>query len=291
MKPASFSYHRPQSLDEALALLGEYGDDAKVIAGGQSLGPMMNMRLAQPAQLVDLNDLGALAYVRETVGAIEVGALTRHHELTLSALVRERCPLLAEAAAGIGHYAIRQRGTLGGSLAHADPAAQLPLVAVTLGAEIEVASRRGRRTMPAEALFVSVMTTSLDPDEIVTAVRFPVRANGEGAAFQAFSRRAGDFAIVSVAATLAFDGNRVSRLRLGVAGVEAVPRALHAIADTAGGQSADDEWRVRVAAAARREVSPEEGGQIPAEYRRELVEVLTAKALARATDRAKERRT
>ncbi|HMA32189.1 MAG TPA: FAD binding domain-containing protein, partial [Casimicrobiaceae bacterium] len=182
MKPAAFRYHRPGTLAAALALLAEHGDQAKVLAGGQSLVPMMNMRLAQPAELVDLNDLADLARITPVQDVIEVGALARHRDVALSELVQERCPLLAEAAASIGHDAIRNRGTLGGSLAHADPVAQLPLVAVTLGAQIDIAGRRGRRSLPAREMFVSVMTTALDPDEIIVAARFPLRASGEGQA-------------------------------------------------------------------------------------------------------------
>lgn len=265
MKPAPFRYHRPQSLGQALDLLSRH-PDAKLIAGGQSLGPMLNMRLAQPADLIDLNGLAGLDAIREVAEFVEIGALARHHAVATSALVRERCPLLAEAAQAIGHYAIRCRGTLGGSLAHADPAAQLPLVAVTLGAEIQVAGRGGERRIAAEDFFVSLMTTTLEPDEIVVSVRFPKAASGERHAYEQFSRRQGDFAIVAVAAVLG-----VSDLRIGVGGAEDKPRLLRT---PAGKPDA-----VALARQAREAVQPAENPRVPAVYRRELVEVLTRRAI------------
>ncbi len=288
MKPAAFTYHRARSLAQVLELFAAHGDAAKVIAGGQSLAPMMNMRLAQPAHLIDLNDLHELSHIRDVGDMIAVGALARQDDVAHSDLVRTACPLLAEAAATIGHYAIRQRGTLGGSLAHADPAAQLPLVAVTLAAEIDVVGPRGLRTLAATEFFVSVMATALEADEIVVETRFPKRVAREGSAFELFSRRHGDFAIVAVAATVALDGaDRAGRLRLGVGGVDAVPLALDDVARPFGGRTADADWCRDVAEAARRRIDPEEGEHIPAEFRRELTAALTRRALERAVARAK----
>jgi aerobic carbon-monoxide dehydrogenase medium subunit len=290
MKPAAFRYHRPQTLAAALALLAEHGDQAKVLAGGQSLVPMMNMRLAQPAELVDLNDLADLARITPMQDTIEVGALARHRDVAASALVQGRCPLLAEAAASIGHDAIRNRGTLGGSLAHADPVAQLPLVAVTLGAQIDIAGPRGRRSLPAREMFVSVMTTALEPDEIIVAARFPVRAPAEGQAFHAFERRRGDFAIVSAAVSVTLDGERAAGLKVGIGGVGPVPLTLDTLARDAGGAIADEAWARALGAGARRAVDPEADPRIPAEFRRELVQVLVERAAADAVRRALENR-
>ncbi len=224
MKPAAFTYLRPVSIDDALRQLAELGPQAKVIAGGQSLGPMMNMRLARPAQLIDLNDLTELAYVREAGDWIRVGALTRHYQIAESALVRRHCPLLSQAAQTIGHYAIRQRGTIGGSLAHADPAAQLPLIAVTLGARFNLMRRASRRQVDAGDFFVSAMTTSLAPDELIESIDFPKALAGEAASFRMFNRRHGDYAIVAVAATVTSQGGQgqvaaagVGRRRAGAA--------------------------------------------------------------------------
>jgi len=290
MKPAAFRYHRPPTLAAALALLAEHGDQAKVLAGGQSLVPMMNMRLAQPAELIDINDITDLARIGLAQDAIEVGALARHRDVAGSALVQERCPLLAEAAASIGHDAIRNRGTLGGSLAHADPVAQLPLVSVTLDAQIDIAGARGKRSLPARAMFVSVMTTALEPDEVIVAARFPVRASGEGQAFRAFERRRGDFAIVSVAVSVTLAGERVSALKLGIGGVGPVPLALDALARDARGAVADDAWARELGAAAGTTVAPDDDPRIPAEFRRELVAVLVERATADAVRRARENR-
>ncbi len=289
MKPGAFRYHRPATLDAALGLLAEHGDAAKAIAGGQSLVPMMNLRLAQPAELVDLGDVAGLESIRMVDGMLEVGARVRHQTVADDELVRRHCPLLGEAASGIGHYAIRQRGTLGGSLAHADPAAQLPLVAVTLGAEIEIASARGRRRVAASDFFVSVMTTALEPDELIVAVRFPVAAAQEGQAYRHFNRRIGDYAIVSVAASVRLRDGRVEHLRLGVGAVEPVPLLLGQLAAEKTGRSADAAWIADVAMAARAAIQPDDDERIPALYRRELTETMVARALSAAIERAGKR--
>lgn len=270
MKPAPFRYHRPQSLGEALALLAEFGPDAKLIAGGQSLGPMMNMRLVRPAELIDVNALSGLDRIEDGPDALEIGALARHHAVASSPLVRRCCPLLAEAAQTIGHYAIRSRGTLGGSLAHADPAAQLPLVVATLGAQVAVAGPRGERRIAAGEFFVSLMTTALAPDEILVSVRFPKAAPDERHAYLQFSRRRGDFALVAVAATL-----NSSELRVGIGGAQERPVVL---TDSVAGGSPDP---AAVARKARDGVDPAEDPRVPAVYRRELVEVLTRRAVQR----------
>ena len=286
MKPAAFAYHRPDSLEEALRQLAAGGESAKLIAGGQSLGPMLNMRLAAPAGLIDLNDLSELAYVRDAGEVLEIGALTRHYQLAESALVQAQCPLLAQAAKTIGHYAIRQRGTLGGSLAHADPAAQLPLVAVALGARIAVASSRSRRDLPAAEFFLSAMTTALAADEIILSVRFPKVQAAEGTSFQLFNRRHGDFAIVAVAAAVALQGGRAARVRLGLSGVDAMPVNCEAQARPFLNRVADAAWADEVAFAVRAAVTPEDDPRIPAVYRKELTQTLVQRALLRAVERA-----
>lgn len=265
MKPAPFRYHRPESLADALDLLSRL-EAAKLIAGGQSLGPMMNMRLVTPAELIDLNAIAGMDSISEKENFVEIGALARHHAVANSPLVKTCCPLLAEAAGTIGHYAIRSRGTLGGSLAHADPAAQLPLVAATLGAEIAVAGRRGERRIAAKDFFVSLMTTALEPDEIVVSVRFPKAAPGERHAYLQFSRRTGDFAIVAIAVVLSG-----KNLRIGIGGAEDKAIVLEDF-------SSREKPEV-IAAKARDAVNPTENPRIPALFRRELVEVLTRRAV------------
>ena len=286
MKPAPFTYHRPGDLDEALALLTQLGPGAKPLAGGQSLGPMMNMRLARPEHVVDLNDLLDLDYVRIGEGSVEIGAMTRHHRVATDPEIAAALPMLAHAAGGIGHYAIRQRGTLGGSMVHADPAAQYPLVAVVLDAEVVIRSARATRVVAAKDFVQSIMTVDLAPDELVTAIRFPCPAAGEGWGFELFSPRHGDFALVSVALTLVGDaGDAIAGLRLGVGGVAPVPLRLSPVEDEAQGLS-----RGRAAAGALGElaashVTPEDDAQVPAAYRRELVATLTTRAFAAAAQR------
>lgn len=287
MKPAAFDYFRPSSLEEALEQLAAAGESAKVIAGGQSLGPMLNMRLATPSDLIDLNDLTELAYIREVGDALEIGALTRHDQIAESKLVQARCPLLAQAARTIGHYAIRQRGTIGGSLAHADPAAQFPLIATTLNAKIEIVKLGGQRSLPASDFFQSVMATALAPDEIIRCVRFPRVAENEGTSFRLFNRRHGDYAIVAVAATVALDDDRVSRVRVGLSGVSAIPQVWDDAVSPFVGRTANAAWAAEVALAVRAAVSPEDDPRISAVYRKELTQTLVERALVHALSRAK----
>jgi aerobic carbon-monoxide dehydrogenase medium subunit len=286
VKPVAFSYHRPASVDEALALLARFGADAKIIAGGQSLVPMMNMRLASPAQLVDINDLSELAQLRVRGDRLEVGALARHRAIAESAVAAEHCPLLVQTARTIGHYAIRERGTVGGSLAHADPAAQHALVAVTLGARLTLARKGGQRVVEAGEFLQSAMTTALAPEEMVVAVSYPRAAAGEVSAYRMFNQRHGDYAIVAVAATLAVADGRVTGLRLGVGGVGPVPQRLDAVAEAFRGRVASVDWIAEVARAARDAVAPEENPRVPALYRKELTETLVARALARCVERS-----
>lgn len=281
MKPASFDYFRADSIEAALRQLSAGAGQARVIAGGQSLGPMLNMRLATPSEVIDLNDLTELAYIREVSDYLEVGAMTRHDQVARSPLVWRECALLAQAARTIGHYAIRQRGTLGGSLANADPAAQLPLVAVTLRASIEVISMRGERSIPAADFFLSAMTTALAPDEIIRCVRFP-KTTGEGSAFQMFNRRHGDFAIVTAAVSLAMEGDRIARLRLGVGGAQAVPWQADDLLHDVIGQRAVADWAAVVGQRVAAALAPDDDARIPAQYRKELACTLVRQALERS---------
>lgn len=284
LKPAPFTYHRPRTIAEALALLGRFGEEAKLLAGGQSLGPMMNLRVARPAHVIDINDLLELDFVRPQPGLLEIGALTRHHRLAADRQVMTLCPILAAAAATIGHYAIRQRGTLGGSLVHADPAAQLPLIATLLDAEIRLCSQAGARSVPARDFFVSSLVTALAPGEMLIGVRMPVLSPSEGWAFESFSQRHGSFALVAVGARLALGGSgQVERLDLAVGGVAVVPTAFDEICSRFTGSRPDSEWRAAVAAAVAGAITPEDEARVPAEYRRDLTRTLTDRALATAS--------
>lgn len=287
MKPAKFEYHRPATLEEALALLGQYGDDARVIAGGQSLVPMMNMRLARPDHVIDINDLGDLSYIRHDNGSIDVGALTRHHQIEKSSLLMRVCPPLPRAARNIGHYGLRQRGTMGGSLALADPAAEFPLMAMLLDAEISVSSIAGQRTMPARDFFVSVFTTSLEAGEIVTRARFRALAQGEGWGFRWLARRSGDYAIVNAATTLALnDVGMIDNIAVALGGVGATPVRLRRLEQEWRGKAAEGDWAHEIAAQAAAQTEPESDKHASVAYRKELIEVLLAAALGDALDRA-----
>lgn len=285
MKPAAFDYFRPSSLEEALAQLAAGGESAKLIAGGQSLGPMLNMRLATPSALIDLNDLTELAYIRDAGATLEIGALTRHDQIAQSKLVQARCPLLAQAAQTIGHYAIRQRGTIGGSLAHADPAAQLPLIATTLAATLAIVRHGGQRVVPAADFFQSVMTTALASDEMIRCVHFPKAAANEGASFQLFNRRHGDYAIVAAAVTLALDGEQVARVRVGLSGVSATAQTYEKTVRPFVGRQANAAWAAELARAVRAAVAPQDDPRISALYRQELTQTLVERALLRALTR------
>jgi carbon-monoxide dehydrogenase medium subunit len=288
MKPGRFSYEAPETVEAALASLASRGDEARIIAGGQSLAPMLNMRLARPEHLIDINGLKELGEVRLDGDRLTIGAMVRHAALGKNPLVHRHCPMLAHAAESIGHYAIRQRGTLGGSLAHADPAAQLPLAALALDAEIEIWSATARRTVPAREFFVSIFTTVINPGELIVAVHAPVRNPRDGWGFRLFNRRAGDFAIVSVAATLrrAADG-AAQDLRLAIGGIGPIPvRVETLITDEIAGRMSKD-WPATVATTVADAVEIEDNERTPVDFRRELVAALTRDALDQALENAR----
>ncbi len=285
MKPAAFTYHRPASLEEALTLLDQLGSQARLLGGGQSLGPMLNLRLARPDHVIDLNDLTEFSYVLESGDAVDVGGQTRHYQLAESAYLRRHCPLLRQAAKTIGHYAIRQRGTLAGSLANADPVAQLALVAVALDARITLARQGSRREIAASDFFLAAMTTALEPQELLLSVRFPKFKMGEVSAYRMFNRRHGDFAVVAVAAILAVEDGQVQRLRLALSGIAPVPQRVDAVTRQFEGRPPDAQWAIDVAAAVAEAVQPEEDERLPANFRRELAHSLTLSALKRALEK------
>lgn len=287
MKPAAFAYHRPQTVANALSLLATLGDDVKLLAGGQSLGPMMNLRVARPAHLIDINDLSELDSVTVRHDRIEIGSLVRHHRLANDPQIAAACPVLSAAAASIGHYAIRQRGTIGGSLAHADPAAQLPLIAVLLDADIRIGSRQASRTVDAQSFFVSSLVTDLAEDEMITAIGFPLASGRSGWGIEIFSQRQGDFAIVSVAAVVELSAaGLVETLRVALGGTGVVPLRLHASELAAARRAPDRAWCEEVGNAAAAAVTVDDDARIPSVYRRELAATLTARTLALALRRA-----
>jgi len=285
MKPPPFDYVKPGSLDECLDLLSTRPEESKILSGGQSLVPLMNLRLARPQVLIDVNGLAELTGERRLDGVLELGALERHAALATSPTVRAATPLLAEAAALIGYPAIRNRGTLGGSIAHADPAAELPCACVALGADVVVRSSAGQRTVAADDFFVGHFTTSLEPDEMVTAVRLPATKPGEGSAFEEFVRKTGDFAVAAAAVRLAVSGGRIHRARVALAGVAGRPVRAPLAEEALTGEVPSEELFSRVGAGIASEIG--DGGGADGEgFRAGVAGVLVSRALAKAARRA-----
>jgi len=286
MKPPRFEYLLPRSLDEALAMLAQHGEGAKALAGGQSLVPLLNFRLVRPAYLVDLNEIPGLDAIRIDDGHLTLGAMARQRAVERSALVREGCPLLADAAPQIGHVQIRNRGTVGGSLAHADPAAELPAVVAALDGELVVRSTRGERRLTPEQFFVSYLTTAIAPDELLVEARVPVAPPRTGTAFLEVSRRHGDFALVGVAATVTLDDGGVCiGCAIALTGVGPRPvvardaaRALVGVKPAAGAVA-------DVARRAAEPLTPDSDLHASSDYRKHLAGVLTRRALTRAAGR------
>ena len=287
MKPPRFEYAAPTSLAEALELLAEHGDNAKVLAGGQSLMPMLNMRLARPAVLIDVNRIPDLDYIRRSGDDVAIGALARHHDAAVSAEVTQACPLLACALPHVGHPAIRYRGTICGSLAHADPAAELPAVATALGATMVARSVRGVRSIAVADFFRSWFTTALEPDELLVEVRLPAQSAESGSAFLEVARRHGDFAQVGIAATVRSDGDRLSDVRLVAVAAGPVPVRLHQAEAVLEGRTPGDE--VLAAELAGVEVAPSSDIHSSAEYKRTVLGVLLRRAVRAAVDDSRSR--
>jgi CO/xanthine dehydrogenase FAD-binding subunit len=288
MKPPRFEYLAPTSVDEALALLADHGDEAKVLAGGQSLVPLLNFRLVRPTYLVDLNELPGLAYVRSENGRLAIGAMTRQRAVEVSDLVGERCPLLADAMPQIGHFQIRNRGTIGGSLAHADPAAELPAVVAALDGELVVRSRTRQRTLTAEQFFVAYLTTAAEPTELLVEVRLPAVPPRTGAAFVEVSRRHGDFALVGVAASVTLDEAGVcTGCAIALTGVGPTPVVARDAARALIGVTPTPEAFEDVGRRAAAPLRPDGDLHASSEYRTHVAGVLTRRALARAAERAR----
>jgi carbon-monoxide dehydrogenase medium subunit len=282
VKPAKFDYHAPATLDAATALLHDYNGDARLLAGGQSLLPMMNFRLITPAALIDLNRIPDLAYIRAASGMIHIGAMTRHRALEYSPVVAERLPLLAEVIRLVAHLPIRSRGTIGGSIALADPAAELPMLLQALEGEVVVRGPNGERIIKAADLFEGLMTTSLAADEILREIRLPVPSAYAGYAVEEFARRRGDFAIAAVTVVIERAGERCSKARLATAGVGPVSIRLTSAEAVLERDGLSEGVIDEAAAKAADQVSPQTDQQGTAEYRRHLTRVLTARALRRA---------
>jgi carbon-monoxide dehydrogenase medium subunit len=284
MKPAPFNYHVPRSVEEATTLLASL-ENAKVLAGGQSLVPMMNFRYVIVDHIVDLAKVEGLAGISITNGRMRIGAMTRQRELEFSPEVARYCPLMREALLHVGHRQTRNRGTIGGSLAHADPAAELPTVCAAHDALIEIVSRRGTRKIPFHEFNLAFMTTAIEPDEIVTAIELPLWASGHGYSFNEFSRRRGDFAIVGAATLIEIDPDlMVRRASLRLCGVGIGPLRITA-AEAALVGKRFDRGTARAAAAAAKAITPISDIHASSDYRRHLAEVLAFRTLRDAAER------
>ncbi len=283
MKPAAFAYHAPGTLADAVALLGEHGEDARVLAGGQSLVPAMAFRMARPAVLVDINRIAALARAEAEGGALRIGALARHAWFERPVVAGPLGGFLAHVARHIAHAPIRMRGTFCGSLAHADPASEWCAVTLALGGSMVLAGPGGTsRQVPAEAWFQGVFTTALRPGEVLAEVRLPLPGPDDRHGFAEFSRRAGDFALAMAAVSLRMEGRVVRTARIALGAVAGTPLLARGAARALAGQTLTDAAIRAAAAAAASECDPQDDIHAPAEYRRDLVRAMVRRALVQA---------
>ncbi len=289
MKLPPVEYEAPATTAEALGLLSEHQDEASVLAGGQSLIPLLALRLARPAVLIDINGIGELSGVSQTDGWVTVGAATREYVAEESQAIADSVPLLAAALPFIGHEAIRSRGTVGGSMAHADPAAELPAVARALDAELVVRGQSGERVVPAAQWFEGYFMTARQPDELLVQVRFPAAGPGTGTSFLEVARRHGDFAIVALATSLTFAGGAISEARLAFAGLADMPVRATAAEELLTGEKPSEELFEEAARRATAGVSPPADLNGSADYRKTVAAALVRRGLRAAANNARER--
>jgi carbon-monoxide dehydrogenase medium subunit len=287
LKPAEFQYHRPRTVEDALTLLKENRGNGKILAGGQSLMPLMNFRLAEPAHLIDINFIDGLDYIHSDRGVIKIGCLTRQTRVLGDALVQQRCPLLAAALAHVGYTQTRNRGTVCGSLAHGDPAAELPAVLLALDGSVTVGNSIGKREIAARDFFQPYLTTALESDELVLDASIPEQPAGAGSSFMEFARRFGDFAIVGVAASLQFAGDVISDARIALIGVGDKPWRERRIEESLIGKKASSDLFSKAASEVAASISPGADIHASASYRRSLAKVLTRRAVAEAWNKAR----
>ena len=287
MKPAAFDYYAPTTVDDVIALLKRHGSDARLLAGGQTLLPMMNFRLAAPEVIIDLNRIPELAFIREAGGQVHIGAMTRQRALEFSPVIAKDLPLLHEAIKMVGHLPTRSRGTIGGSLANADSAAEIPMILQVLEGEVLVRSPDGERTIPAAELILDAMTTSLAESEMLAEVRFQVMPQGALFAVEEFSRRRGDFAIAAVAAMLVVKDGLCEKARIATAGVSSFSSRLRAAEEILEGRALDADAIRKAGEAAGASIEPVSDRNASEEYRRHLTRVLTTRVLNRAAESAK----
>lgn len=287
MIPPSFEYLRPKTVPEAIALLQQHGDDAKILSGGQSLIPMMKLRIARPGFLIDINRISGLSYIKEEGGFLKIGGLTREAEVEASSLVRSKYPLLLDTASVIADPQVRNLATVGGNLAHGDPANDHPATMIALGAQVVATGAKGERVIPIEDFFVSIFTTALQPDEILTEIRVPVPPPRSGGAYFKVERKVGDFATAAVAVQLTLDdkGN-VQKFGIGLTNVGPTPIKARSAENFLNGKKPDDNNIAQAAQLAGKDAQPSADLRGPAEYKRGLIQELTKRALVRSLERA-----
>jgi CO/xanthine dehydrogenase FAD-binding subunit len=286
VKPPQFEYHDPHALDEALALLSEHGEDAKLLAGGQSLVPLLNFRLTYPPHLIDLGRVPSLSYIRRQDGVLRIGAMTRQATLERSPLVSSHWPLLTEALGFVAHAQIRNRGTVGGSVAHADPAAELPVAFTALEATFHVQSRNGRRSIGCDEFFVTHLTTALEPHELLLEIEVPPVPERTGWAFTEYARRHGDFALGGAAALLTLEDGACRRARIALLAAADTPLRAQAAESSLEGSALTEESAAEAARLAVAEINPTGDIHGGTEYRRHLIEGMVRRAIIKAAERA-----
>jgi carbon-monoxide dehydrogenase medium subunit len=280
--PPEFDYLRPHSVDEAVTELGRAGEDAKVLAGGQSLLPLLRLRLAYPTVLVDLGGVGELRGVRRDGDELVIGSMTTHHEVLHDPLVAEHCPLIAQATATVADPAVRHRGTFGGALAHADPAGDLPAVALALDATFVIEGADGRRMVPASQFFSDYLETAVQPGEVLVEVRVPVLGPGWGTAYEKFTRVAQAWAIVGVAALVRTEGDSITEARVGLTNMGSTPLRARGTEQAVAGASTQNGGLTRAAELAADDTEPSGDLSAQPDYRQHLARVLTGRALQKA---------
>lgn len=290
MYAAPFEYHRARSIEEAVALLGEHGDDAKLLAGGHSLIPLLKLRFAQPKHLIDVRKIPSLSGIREEEGAIVIGATTTHAHMGRSAVIERKLPILAETAHVIGDPLVRNMGTVGGSLAHADPGADFPATMLVLGAELRAVGPRGQRTIPADDFFLDILMTALAPNEVLTEIRIPIPRPGSGGAYAKFRHPASGYALLGVAALMTRDGGgAIQHARVALTGVGTRAARARAAEQALMGKNADEAVIAEAAARAADGLEPRADAQGSADYKKHLAVVFARRAISLAVERAAER--
>jgi CO/xanthine dehydrogenase FAD-binding subunit len=285
VKPPQFDYHDPHAVDEALTLLAEHGEDAKVLAGGQSLVPMLNFRLTYPDHLIDLTRVPSLSYIRRRDGVLRIGAMTRQATLESSPVVAAHWPLLTEALGFVAHAQIRNRGTVGGSVAHADPAAELPVAFTALDATFHVRSSKGRRSIGAGDFFLTHLTTALEPEELLVEIEVPAVPDGTGWAFTEYARRHGDFALGGAAVLLTLQDGVCKRARIALLAAADTPLRAHDAERSLEGNKVSEEAAAEAGRVAAADINPTGDIHGGTEYRKQLIEGMVRRAIGQAIER------